>query len=39
MWRVIPAESSAQADQVAAKIVEQKIRRGYREGIEKINTG
>jgi predicted DNA-binding WGR domain protein len=39
MWRVISVESSEQADQVAAKIVERKIRRGYREGIEKINTG
>ena len=28
-WRVIPVESSAQADQVAAKIVERKIKRGY----------
>jgi len=28
-WRVIPVESRAQADQVAAKIVERKIRRGY----------
>ena len=28
-WRVIPVESRAQADQVAAKIVESKIKRGY----------
>jgi predicted DNA-binding WGR domain protein len=28
-WRVIPVESRAQADLVAAKIVERKIRRGY----------
>jgi predicted DNA-binding WGR domain protein len=28
-WRVIPVESRAQADQVAAKIVERKIKRGY----------
>ena len=28
-WRVIPAESRAQADKVAAKIVERKIKRGY----------
>jgi len=28
-WRVIPVESRAKADQVAAKIVERKIRRGY----------
>ena len=28
-WRMIPVESRAQADQVAAKIVDRKIRRGY----------
>ena len=28
-WRVIPFESMALADQVAAKIVERKIKRGY----------
>ena len=28
-WRVIPVESRAQANEVAAKIVERKIRRGY----------
>ena len=28
-WRVIPVESMVQANQVAAKIVERKIRRGY----------
>jgi len=28
-WRVIPVESRAQADQVAAKIVDSKIKRGY----------
>ena len=28
-WRVIPVESIVQANQVAAKIVERKIRRGY----------
>jgi predicted DNA-binding WGR domain protein len=31
-WRVIPVTSRAQADQLAAKIVERKIRRGYRAG-------
>ena len=29
-WRVIPVESRAQADKVAAKIVDRKIKRGYR---------
>ena len=28
-WRVIPVESKDQADQVAAKIVERKLKRGY----------
>ena len=28
-WRMIPVESRAKADQVAAKIVDRKIRRGY----------
>jgi len=28
-WRVIPVESGAQANQLAAKIVERKIKRGY----------
>ena len=29
-WRMIPTESQAQASQLAAKIVEHKIKRGYR---------
>jgi predicted DNA-binding WGR domain protein len=28
-WRVIPLESMAQANQMAAKIVDRKIKRGY----------
>lgn len=28
-WRVIPMESATQADQLAAKLVEHKIKRGY----------
>ena len=28
-WRMIPTESQAQASQLAAKIVEHKIKRGY----------
>jgi hypothetical protein len=28
-WRPIPIESGAQANQLAAKIVERKIKRGY----------
>jgi predicted DNA-binding WGR domain protein len=31
-WRLIPMESGALADQLAADIVERKIRRGYRDG-------
>ena len=31
LLRVIPVESREQADQVAAKIVERKIKRGYQE--------
>ena len=29
-WRVIPAESGTQAQELAGRIVERKIRRGYR---------
>jgi len=29
-WRLIPTESQTQASQLAAKIVEHKIKRGYR---------
>jgi predicted DNA-binding WGR domain protein len=28
-WRVIPMETTARADQLAAKIVERKLKRGY----------